>query len=247
MSDILDEIDALIDEQLAAGESGMAARAASSTRRCGHCGRDWHGMAITRRLEEMRAEYQARAADAYYNRGEEAEHAESAILDGYRYDEDDSPVLCPGSEFIGPMPAPPRCECMMCRDFRASGLFDENGRYIEQFAEAENPWATAWTVTIQQRNREDRERREASRSTELVSVEWLDNVLADAGLPVSFELRRAWDEQIRRFLERIMTWPNPILIDDRIASVGLFQQVIYAVDPAADGSVGIAMVDGGDQ
>ncbi|WP_287004634.1 MULTISPECIES: hypothetical protein [Gordonia] len=122
-SDIIDDIDALIDEQLAAGESGHEQRARTADRRCWHCGRDWHGLAITKRLEEMRAEYRRRAAEAY-ERGEEAEYATSAILDGYRYDQDDSDILCPGSDFIGPMPATMRpfagnphtgCTCPLCR------------------------------------------------------------------------------------------------------------------------------------
>lgn len=60
-SDIIDDIDALIDEQLAAGETGQEQRARTADRRCWHCGRDWHGLAITKRLEEMRAEYRQRA------------------------------------------------------------------------------------------------------------------------------------------------------------------------------------------
>ncbi|MDL9944194.1 hypothetical protein QSJ19_01075 [Gordonia sp. ABSL11-1] len=118
MSDILDEIDALIDEQLEAGESGAQQRAARADRRCPHCFRTWHGLAITQRLERMRIEYQDRALNARL-RGEESEYAESAILDGYRYDEDDSRVICPGSDFIGPIQTPPRCGCAQCLAWRA--------------------------------------------------------------------------------------------------------------------------------
>lgn len=131
-SDIIDDIDALIDEQLAAGETGQEQRARTADRRCWHCGRDFHGLAITKRLEEMRAEYRQRAAEAY-ERGEEAEYATSAILDGYRYDQDDSDILCPGSDFIGPMPATMRpfrgnphtgCTCALCQT-----MFGRNGSY----------------------------------------------------------------------------------------------------------------------
>ncbi|QPX61760.1 hypothetical protein SEA_BUNKER_58 [Gordonia phage Bunker] len=83
---------------------GALSQAPSVARWCGHCGRDWHGLAITRRIEEMRIEYRDRAEDAYLA-GEEQEYGESAILGGYRYDDDDSPVLCPGSEFVGPLTA----------------------------------------------------------------------------------------------------------------------------------------------
>lgn len=132
---IIDDIDALIDEQLAAGERGQESRALTADRPCWHCGRAWHGLAITTRLEEMRREYQRRANEAY-DRGEEIEYATSAILDGYRYDADTSEVLCPGSGFIGPMPAHMRrivgdpvtgCTCDSCRINAA--LTGWNGMY----------------------------------------------------------------------------------------------------------------------
>ncbi|AMS03152.1 DNA binding protein [Gordonia phage Obliviate] len=126
--DIVDDIDALIDEQLAAGESGQARRAADADRRCGHCGRAWHGLAITTRMEEMRREYLTNVVLARM-RGEEYEYAESAILGDYRHADDDSTVLCPGSEFIGPLPSTcdatasltddDGCQCPNCLMWRA--------------------------------------------------------------------------------------------------------------------------------
>ncbi|OCH80987.1 hypothetical protein [Gordonia sp. UCD-TK1] len=98
--DLIGDIDALIDDQLAQGEAVAEARADDADRPCGHCGSDWHGLPITERLEEMRLEYGNRVAEAR-RRGEEPEYADSAIIDGYRYADDDSEVLCPGSEFIG--------------------------------------------------------------------------------------------------------------------------------------------------
>lgn len=136
-NNIIDDIDALIDEQLTAGETGQERRAATADHPCWHCGRAWHGLAITTRLEEMRREYQRRANDAY-ERGEEPEYATSAILDGYRYDHDDSDILCPGSEFIGPMPATmdriignpiTGCTCNYCRLWARLTLGDLNGGY----------------------------------------------------------------------------------------------------------------------
>ncbi|ANA85540.1 hypothetical protein PBI_BLUEBERRY_78 [Gordonia phage Blueberry] len=115
--DIVDDIDALIDEQLAAGEDGQARRAATAERRCGHCGRAWHGLAITARMEEMHREYLTSVVMARM-RGEEFEYAESAILGDYRYADDDSTVLCPGSEFIGPLPS--TCDA-------AASLTDDDG------------------------------------------------------------------------------------------------------------------------
>ncbi|AXH49720.1 DNA binding protein [Gordonia phage Frokostdame] len=127
--DIVDDIDALIDEQLAAGEDGQARRAATAERRCGHCGRAWHGLAITARMEEMHREYLTNVVMARMA-GEEYEYAESAILGDYRYADDDSTVLCPGSEFIGPLPSTcdaaasltddDGCQCHNCMMWRAA-------------------------------------------------------------------------------------------------------------------------------
>ncbi|TWS25367.1 hypothetical protein FK268_09255 [Tsukamurella sputi] len=51
--------------------------------RCGHCGREEHGLAITERIESMRWQ-------GFYDKD-------------YRYDEDTSPLLCPGSYVPGPV------------------------------------------------------------------------------------------------------------------------------------------------
>lgn len=85
MSDIVDRIDALVDEQLAAGEARTGFDYGDPTfPRCSHCERHWHGLPITARIAAM------------YARGE--------FDEDYRVDDDDSRVLCHGSEFIGPMP-----------------------------------------------------------------------------------------------------------------------------------------------
>lgn len=88
MSDnIIDDIDALIDAQLDEGEPvGGYDFGDPDYPKCPHCGGDWHGLAITERMRQMRF------------RG--------VVDDDYRYSEDDSRVICPGAEFIGPMPAP---------------------------------------------------------------------------------------------------------------------------------------------
>lgn len=85
MTDIVDTIDQLIDEQLQAGEHRT--RLANQYPQCPHCVRDWHGIPITERMEEMR---------------------QSARFDeSYRFSDDESVVLCRGSEFIGPQPLEP--------------------------------------------------------------------------------------------------------------------------------------------
>lgn len=84
--DLVAEIDMLIDEQLDAGEPvGGYDHGDPGYPKCPHCARDFHGLAITERIENMRRWGQ--------------------FDEDYRYDEDDSRVLCPGSTFIGPMPA----------------------------------------------------------------------------------------------------------------------------------------------
>lgn len=81
MSDdnIIDKITELVDHQMLGGES------CGAQDYCAHCGRHWHGLPLTERVVEM-----------YNNR----EYDES-----YRVDTDSSPIVCPGSMFIGPMPA----------------------------------------------------------------------------------------------------------------------------------------------
>lgn len=85
--DIVDEIDALVDEQLAGGEPRTGFDFGDPTfPDCPHCGRRWHGLPITPRIATM---YALRTFD-----------------EDYRAATDHGPVLCPGSDFIGPMPAP---------------------------------------------------------------------------------------------------------------------------------------------
>ncbi len=82
MSDIVDEIDALVDEQLSGYHDRSGYDYNVNQDRCGHCHREWHGLKITERIESM-------AAQVTYD-------------EDYRYADDDSEVLCPGSSFIGP-------------------------------------------------------------------------------------------------------------------------------------------------
>ena len=69
--DIVSEIDALIDEQLEAGEPGYVPQREV----CRYCGRPWHGLKITVRMEAM----------LWYGYDET-----------YKYNEDDSEIICPG-------------------------------------------------------------------------------------------------------------------------------------------------------
>lgn len=101
MSDIVNRIDELVDASLArpmSERSGYDNNVNQDT--CWHCGRSWHGLAITARMEEMRREY----AVAQHSTDGESSYATSAIMGDYRYDTDESEIICPGSEFIGPIP-----------------------------------------------------------------------------------------------------------------------------------------------
>lgn len=84
---VIDDIDALVDEQMAGGEPiGGYDYNDPDYPKCPHCRRTWHGLAITQRIEGM---------------------AWRGVMDpDYRYADDDSPVLCPGSDFIGPVATP---------------------------------------------------------------------------------------------------------------------------------------------
>lgn len=89
-ADIVDRIDELVNDQLAnyGNRSGYDNNVNQDL--CPHCDREWHGLRITARIEQMRS----------FGHFDES----------YRYADDDSEVLCEGSEFIGPMKYGPRQE-----------------------------------------------------------------------------------------------------------------------------------------
>jgi len=83
-SDIIDRIDALVDESLArpfAQRSGYDNNIHQDL--CGHCDRAWHGLPITQAVADMYAI---------------AEFDETYSVAG-----DDTEIVCAGSDFIGPM------------------------------------------------------------------------------------------------------------------------------------------------
>ncbi|MGV0595686.1 hypothetical protein [Mycolicibacterium porcinum] len=88
MTDLIDRIDALVDEQMADGEPENGFDFGDPDYPgCPHCHRQWHGLRITKRIETMRW---------------------TGFDPEYSYSDDDSLVLCEGSDFIGPRrpPAP---------------------------------------------------------------------------------------------------------------------------------------------
>ncbi|WP_280412637.1 hypothetical protein [Nocardia asiatica] len=82
--DIVDEIDQLVDTQLQQTPSGYDFNV--NQENCRHCGGEWHGLKITQRMRDMR------------RRGVYDEE--------YRYADDDSTVLCPGSTYEGEFTPP---------------------------------------------------------------------------------------------------------------------------------------------
>lgn len=98
---LLGRIDALVDEQLDGGEPETGFDFDDPDfPDCPHCNRDWHGLAITERIERMRL---------------------YGVFDvKYKYAEDDSPVLCPGSGFIGPWATPNQLKTI--RTYRYLGV-----------------------------------------------------------------------------------------------------------------------------
>ncbi|MBM4608007.1 hypothetical protein GS416_03885 [Rhodococcus hoagii] len=103
MTDIIDAIDALVDDQMAGGEPiGGYDYNDPNYPQCPHCGDDWHGLKITRRMRDMRWD---------------------GIFDeNYRYADDDSEVLCPGSDFIGPWARVWQVEMMRTEKYGTSRL-----------------------------------------------------------------------------------------------------------------------------
>lgn len=98
---LLDRIDALVDEQLDGGEPETGYDFDDPNfPGCPHCNRDWHGLAITMRIERMR------------------QYGKFDV--NYKSAEDDSAVLCPGSGFIGPWATPNQLETI--RQYRYLGV-----------------------------------------------------------------------------------------------------------------------------
>ncbi|MGV9611374.1 hypothetical protein [Nocardia xishanensis] len=87
---LVDEIDALVDQQLA------APRDSGKTESCPHCPDEWHSLPIRKDLLLLRLMY-CGCEDC------------DRLLDAYDYARDTSPIICPGSTFHGPVePLPAR-------------------------------------------------------------------------------------------------------------------------------------------
>lgn len=91
--DVLDEIDRLVDESLARGDQSDSFHGEQYRKEqpCPWCAEGYHYLPITQRMYEMR-------------RGSYAmdEFGQGIVDPAYRFEDDESPILCPGSEFHGP-------------------------------------------------------------------------------------------------------------------------------------------------
>lgn len=105
---VLDAIDELVDEQLARHEQRSSYDEDVNQPTCWHCGEDAHALPIKQRMQEIR--WLWRSSIRYYENEQRVSPEVAAELDAYRYDEDTSPVLCPGSDFIGPVATPQQIE-----------------------------------------------------------------------------------------------------------------------------------------
>ncbi len=97
-----DDIDDLVDIQMQQTPSGYDHNVNQPT--CWQCGEDRHELPIKQRMQEIRRLWHSSIHCFEDARRERRVPPEvTAELDAYRYDQDDSPVLCPGSDFIGPL------------------------------------------------------------------------------------------------------------------------------------------------
>lgn len=105
-----DEIDDLVDLQMRQTRSGYDYNV--NQLKCIHCQEDAHSVPITERMQQMRRLF--RSTISYYEDEPRASDEVVAQLDAYRYDQDDSPIVCPGSDFIG-APKPPAWQLEQAR------------------------------------------------------------------------------------------------------------------------------------
>lgn len=124
MTDLIDRIDALVDEQMADGEPENGFDFGDPDYPgCPHCHRQWHGLRITKRIETMRW---MRQFDPEYS-----------------YSDDDSPVLCEGSDFIGPRRPPADASwthSMVPRSMVAVRIVPDLRGLTEFFAQVSDQW-----------------------------------------------------------------------------------------------------------
>lgn len=127
--DIVDEIDALVDWQLDQYEHRSDYDYNVNQAKCPHswCGEDWHSLPIKQRMREIRRLWHSTVA--YYEDQPRVPEHVTAELDAYRYDQDDSAIICPGSAFEGefepPAPTPIAWDAALDPILRAQRMLGE--------------------------------------------------------------------------------------------------------------------------
>ncbi|MBF6326482.1 hypothetical protein IU451_28700 [Nocardia cyriacigeorgica] len=127
--DIVDEIDALVDWQLDQYERRSGYDFNVNQAECPHswCGEDWHSLPIKQRMREIRRLWQRTVV--YYGDQQRVPEHVTAELDAYRYDQDDSAIICPGSAFEGefepPAPTPIAWDAALDPILRAQRMLGE--------------------------------------------------------------------------------------------------------------------------
>ncbi|WP_280389896.1 hypothetical protein [Nocardia wallacei] len=104
--DVVDAIDELVKSSLDNYDQRSGYDYNVNQDQCPHewCSEPWHGLAITQTMRQMRSRWHS--AISYFEDEERVPDDVAAELDAYRYDQDDSPVLCPGSTFDGEFEPP---------------------------------------------------------------------------------------------------------------------------------------------
>ena len=87
---LLDEIDELVDASLSRGDQSGSWQGERYDR-CPKCSEAWHFLPITQTMYQMRLGSYA-----------QDEFGQGIVDPNYKYREDTSPILCPGSEWLGP-------------------------------------------------------------------------------------------------------------------------------------------------
>jgi hypothetical protein len=155
--DIVDEIDALVDAQLQQTRSGYDHNINQDD--CPHpwCAEKWHGLAITKRMQQMRSRW-SRAVH-YYEDEQRVPEEVAAELDAYRYDEDDSEIICPGSTFVGEFEPPeprnqwgesyPEWTVRVGEGYvRRSATWDDGGSHLPVEVQFPRPLIVNPTITL---------------------------------------------------------------------------------------------------
>jgi hypothetical protein len=137
-TDIIDRIDQLVEDSLAAGEPEGGYEAWNTEPdpeypRCPRCHRHWHGLPITARIASM------------YHWGRYDPE--------YEYASDTSPVLCEGSDFIGPMRPPPTYEQRKQHSDLGFGYIQIQieglgARAQATFTAYDQTWTPTWTFVV---------------------------------------------------------------------------------------------------